>query len=179
MFPTRVSALYPIGFYEGINQNCPLNSWLSFFFRWGSFHHSCVYFQQGSQLFSLLLWQFSAAVSGITPWAAQISEALTRSSAATPPDSKTGSLQQLLRAALCGTVLHKCTSEGASSNCFMLTLKGNRSLGHQLFLFSLSSWKISLLTILDMWKRIWHIYKLPTDHKFCKLVKVLYGGSVS
>lgn len=35
--------------------------------------------------------------------------------------------------------------------------------------------KVSILTVLDMWNRIWPIYKPPTDHTFTKFVSLLYG----
>lgn len=35
--------------------------------------------------------------------------------------------------------------------------------------------KVSILTVLDMWNRLWHIYKPPTDHIFTKFVSLPYG----
>lgn len=90
----------------------------------------------------------------------------------------TGSVQQPLMATICGMVLYKCTSKGTSSNCFALAFRETDLWVTSCFSSHRAFGKFSMLTILDVWNGIWHIYKLPIDHTFSKFVNLLYGQSI-
>lgn len=111
----------------------------------------------------------------MAPWGSQISESLTRSSSAAPPVSHSG---LSLTAYNDNYLQHGPLKTYIWRSFFKLLHTCVREI--ELWVTSCSSshtvfGKVSVLTILDTWNRIWHIYKPPTDHTFSKFANLLYG----
>lgn len=115
--------MYPIGCYEASNRNCPLTKPLAKFLLSVRQRSSAPLFISSKEVSGLFCYrdisqQLSvASLPGRHRSPRLLPEVLQQLLLRVT----TGSLQQPLRATVCGTVFYKCTSEGASSNVLLYT----------------------------------------------------------